>query len=273
MSGKIENKEAFYAWLDKQPDPLPERKAKSCPHCTISPCDSCRVFYMLIYLNHAVKAGHPDRRQLHNLKVNYDNKLAIALRDYALLCISGELRHSRHKIYNKQVNFPFTGLENKRREAMVIALSYSPDSILASALELFKESKYKWEGDYGGSSWRKIAQAVMKYGEIPNEKWIDRAWDLRHNGDIFFNRDTIFYVDECDLYDFLERKAEEEYDWEDQGLTLQEILKEYNKIIRTVMDYEPIYWGTKIFPFPTRQPIERNEEGQLIVNFTGPKGR
>jgi hypothetical protein len=260
------DKKDFYAWLDKQPDPLPEkRETKVCPKSSISPYSACRVFYQLIYLDHAIKKGSPEKRQLSNFKRNYDNKLAIALRDYIVLCIGGELRHSRYKIENKDVRFPFE--DGDREEAMEAALNYLPDSILASALILFDPKKYEWEEYYGGTSWYRITKAAMKYGEISNEKWIDIVWDLKHNNNMLFDRSTIFHLDDNSIYEFLEDKSNEEKSWEEDGLTLQNVLSTEKKTIQTVADYNPISWGLKLFPVPLKKYCGKNESGDVIIKF------
>lgn len=114
----------------------------------------------------------------------YTQKFARALYDYLVLICFGEMRHADRLCRKKIENFKYYG--ESRDCALQGARKYSPDSIIATAREIFSA---RWTcSSYGGGSWLRIAEAAGMYGTIPDAAFVDHCVDLSHNGGLCFDK-------------------------------------------------------------------------------------
>ncbi len=250
-----------------------ERFIKFIPKQTINPYCAAYVFYYFISDNDKGLSGS-ERRQLLRLKENYYQLLANIMYDYILIISVGELRWTGLKtIFIESLSRAgYIGNRSARNvvplyrnDALNEAIFYSPKSIIRTGKKVFK---LIWHNSFGGISWYRIVTLSEEFGKISNEYFIDKVYNVRHNGGFLFDRETIFKDEhaECDetgryrLQHFLNKRANGiEFPEEN----FQEILQdyEYRSAIEEVLNYKPIVWGDKILHFNLERKERINCQG------------
>jgi hypothetical protein len=148
---------------------------------------------------------------------------------------------------------------------------FDPFSVLQAAVACYSE---EWGGGFGGDKWAGIAKAGLLYGKLSDEAFLDHCVDLTHNGSIYFDKHDaqMFTVGLSDKYlKFLDHKKVAEpveilggllasytlYDLVKRGVTLgfippicSMVFRSHHteRDIRTVLHYQPVEWGSEIFP-------------------------
>lgn len=163
-------------------------------------------FYALQALQAAVIseiARNPDQQFRHAVeKLQMDIQDAIdtiipnmAKRTFVYLYAAcfGEARHSRSHL-TRDIFITET-ITRHRNECFADIASFEPTRANLNALvTCFAQP---WKSGYGGNSWKQIAEALLKYGKIPDTAWIDHVVDLEHNNGTAFNkedaRNTIYF--------------------------------------------------------------------------------
>lgn len=139
----------------------------------------------------------------------FEEKLAVAIRDYLTLACFGEARHGEHAANQFLLYGPKRG--EGRTGARELARKFEPQSLLTACLGLF--SRDGWNSAYGGAKWAHIAECALQWWELPPREFIDCVVNLTHNGGVAFNKNDygIFHIyDTSTLLEFLnyKRKAE-----------------------------------------------------------------
>ncbi len=133
---------------------------------------------------------------------------------YLLLAIAGELRHGwdgpslgsnrwRRPVFDElEKDFDLLRAKNDHKfrreaqEAVIDRLSASPHQNRVRFAKLAVAGFNSWSGSsaVGGSKWASIAEAVQGYleGKLNNSVFVDRVFDLRHNGERLFDKHQMF---------------------------------------------------------------------------------
>ena len=116
-------------------------------------------------------------------KSEFIPRLALAIRDYTVKVVAGEMRHGSHCIHKTNPDVTST---YSRHGAFNLAERYTPESVLRAGVLLFDDGD--WGGGYGGRAWKKIAEAGLMYGHMPDVVFIDHCVDLSHNSSVYFDK-------------------------------------------------------------------------------------
>lgn len=155
---------------------------------SISSATAAVEFYTLQLLSRELVGKRSRRAVLAKTQRRLDKltrSLALAMRDYLIACVWGELRHS-HTACEK--THPVLPSGRNRAGALRVLLDegYSPDSVIALARVLFGCA---WGGSsIGGPKWLQIAEVAGKYGKWPDALFVDMVFGLSHNCGTVFNK-------------------------------------------------------------------------------------
>lgn len=223
------------------------------------------------------------RNDFERYKKAFTEHLAVAIFDYTTLVVFGEMRNAEGHASKYNMFVP-GGVG--RSSAYHTARKYTPISILEAGVSLFREAK--WESGYGGDKWAVIAETALKKAQgLPGwcvpEVFIDRCVDLTHNGSIYFDKidANIFFLEDFFGYKVLLDKKRyctpgeliEYYGWLSKDIVSlanrAKTLGIIDPAIRaeiydsnytmTVLNYEPIHWGTKWIPNAIEDNCDYNE--------------
>jgi hypothetical protein len=125
--------------------------------------------------------------------------LARAFRDYIALACAGEARHARDRCSHYWPNWYKPG--DDRSYAIDGAHRYNPDDLLVAAVDLF--GRHWHHTNYGGKSWKGIAEVGLLYGTIPDLAFLDISVDLSHNSGLFLDKGTIFIPPNSNVYKYM----------------------------------------------------------------------
>ena len=137
------------------------------------------------------------------------DQVACIFATYLLAAVAGELRHAWGRTSggrNLQKLEAWGILEGRdRTEAQVtsvkILLETGGRSKLVEFCSIAEEVFHDFEGgSFGGVPWAEIAKTLRLYlsGEINQTLFVDRTFDLRHNGGVLFNKHPMVF---CQAYD------------------------------------------------------------------------
>lgn len=151
--------------------------------------------------------------ELESVAKSLRNKIhresAEILSAYLLLAIAGELRHGWDS-FNQWRSQEFELLETEFKlprdkqthcfrkevqETVVRKLSEMDQKRQVRFLSLAATAFRSWSsGSYGGKAWAMIAEAVLGYleGKLTHTVFVDRVFDLRHNGGHLFDKHPMF---------------------------------------------------------------------------------
>jgi hypothetical protein len=214
------------------------------------------------------------RDLIHNRYNQYADGLATFFTDYLTLACMGEGRHSVEycptyfipQLWNKA-----QGRKYERCYSYTFHTKYNRESMLEALVYVFGED---WkEQNMGGDSWALIAQTTLDFikGEYPRDVFIDRVWDLRHNGGRLFDKPTsdelgFSIEEEGNLIQFLDLKRNcDNLFKENVNMRLSSetcsLLKSLTDIIKPcdsfwaerawrtdfdlIYNYKPIQWGAE----------------------------
>jgi phosphohistidine swiveling domain-containing protein len=158
------------------------------------------------YLSEAVlhkMSGMPMEDEVRHLTETVQREVSQVMATYLVIAVAGELRHALHYLTSedkKQQVEILQRLEGSREDR---AAAQSVVSVLQkdgpeSIISFCRMAKIAFErgGDpagYGGKRWATIALTVLQYleGKFGARVFVDRAFDLRHNGGILFNKHSM----------------------------------------------------------------------------------
>ena len=132
---------------------------------------------------------------LEDYSSQYNKKLAEILFDHTVLCVQTELRHAKIECRYYIPNYYGDGWYKNYTDKMCFASHiFNPLETLKAGYELFDESCYPWEFEYGGDNWWNIANAGLMFNQISDVVFIDHVVDLSHNNDFYLMKETGLFL-------------------------------------------------------------------------------
>jgi len=185
------------------------------------------------------------RDRIHNRYEKYNDRLAMFFADYLTLACMGEGRHAVSYCPTYFIPQLWDSLQctpYERCHTYTFHKKYDRESMLEALVYVFSED---WrEDNMGGESWKLIAETALDFikGEYPRDVFIDRVWDLRHNGGRLFDKPTSdelgFSIEEEErrLIQFLDLKR-----------NCDNLFKENvnSTDFDLIYNYKPIQWGAE----------------------------
>jgi pyruvate,orthophosphate dikinase len=144
-------------------------------------------------------------------------RVAGAFAAYLLLAVTGEMRHCWRKTKFGRWGEGNEGVRELERMLSIDSFNQFPGdtsgrmrihahvAMIASAFSrqqlvdfvslvaaAFRDGG--WDSGYGGAAWATIAETLCQFlsGEISHTLFVDRVFDLRHNGNVLFNKHPMF---------------------------------------------------------------------------------
>jgi len=212
------------------------------------------------------------RRIIKDRYNSYKEKLAELFLDYLTLACMGEGRHAQNScshVIPELSKEP--GSVYNRTYVYSMHTHYDRTCMLETLVDLFGG---EWSSNnFGGESWERIAGTALDFatGKDPATVFIDRIWDLRHNGGYLFDKNTEcfqgvkFWESHHDLKSFLDTKRDSAYLFASPHIVkvsrkTKEIFESNRKLFKPsdffvlevgftefegVYKYEPVKWGTQ----------------------------
>jgi len=127
------------------------------------------------------------------------NKLAEVFATYLVLAVTSEVTHAKSQSGKSRLEALSKRYSLKHRtsweQGQVPLIAHELEHLsFEEVVDFFKECAVIFRtftgGGYGGPKWAHIAEAVQLYfeGEVTAEVFVDRAFDLQHNGGPVFNK-------------------------------------------------------------------------------------
>lgn len=218
----------------------------------------------------------------------FNSKLAAMIYDHTVRCVQCELRHCKNRSEFYIPNFFGDGwYKNYDDSICFINSEFNPNSVLRAGKWLFDENNNWWElnaydeCDYGGKSWKDIAEAGLEYRKIPNSVFVDHLIDLEHNNEVMLLKEAGIFQHSVRLGPALYHEMLDDKRYEDEEFMrkyspylCQEVLlklsryqylsrdkvvsekdlvkyrsnldKLCEKSIELLLRYKPIKWGNKM---------------------------
>lgn len=146
---------------------------------------ACADYYLLQSMN--PNANIPVYQALRKLS----NHIAPQLATYLDMAIGGELRHALLSMSEREKSdCPIIRRDRKRSRGLAWTdwLSWRTRADRCKlAVHMFKGGA-QWKGGFGGTRWRMMASTLALADEMDNVGWLDRAWNLQHNGGTAFDK-------------------------------------------------------------------------------------
>lgn len=145
--------------------------------------------------------------EAEDLRVKIHQTAAEFMACYLTVAVAGELRHS-WKYKTSEIKSHLDTLTTFGVSAAPASEDRLPvqKEVSRKLAEVNLESQIKffetasvvfkrgsWSRGYGGKKWAVIAETVQEFltGKLPHSVFVDRAFDLRHNGGVLFNKHTM----------------------------------------------------------------------------------
>jgi len=157
-----------------------------------------------VYLSDAVAhrlMGTESERPAREFKDSVHGEAARLISTYLVIAVAGELRHAWACLKPEEAKWlEARGIrrQSSRDDAQLLVFALKSEGQGASRIfvkiahDAFSRggNPLQFDGSYGGRRWALIAEAVREYlgGTIGASVFVDRAFDLRHNGGKLFNK-------------------------------------------------------------------------------------
>lgn len=189
------------------------------------------IIYSIFYVLVGMKAilDRPEFNFYHSVEtlrkdiedyLNYiSNIFSRMLYEYTVIAVFGELRYAgvktsgavisiNNKLIQEMSNISYYNLGDRNRYHAYLEFidRFTPKSIYQTGITLFKN--LRWEKEYGGDNWARIADIINKYEHLPTQVFIDYCADIEHNSGCYLNKSCGLFHPEISMNYILNAKRD-----------------------------------------------------------------
>jgi hypothetical protein len=195
-------------------------------------------YYLLLHL-HQIKKSPKAKKLLEEMAA----ELAPEFATYLDLACGGEVRYAQVENYSNLFDIS-PGREKRGTRGLAWDLWPSWKTLperTQYAIDVFEYDAFWGGGGYGGPAWASIAKTLKLRVDkkIDDILWLDRVWNLQHNGGIALNK--VYYTAEsAGMRRVLEAHGDDDYD------TMLEFASDHVKVMWQYREYTWDHWAHEV---------------------------